>query len=182
MVKDREAWQPAGHGITKSWTLFSDWRTAALPRNGHASPERLAGRGFESFCSVVELGVESLLLSSLPWRVPLPSLYFGPAVLWNLLPSSHCTLSSVLPVLLLRKEELSWPSPRGGLWLQTLQAGFREVSLPLLGSVLRLHRGLRHEAFSALLPFPPDCQILPCWHGGGFWVGELPDPLPTELI
>ena len=24
-VKDREAWHAAGHGVTKSWTWFSDW-------------------------------------------------------------------------------------------------------------------------------------------------------------
>ena len=27
MVKDREAWHAAGHGITKSWTRLSNWTT-----------------------------------------------------------------------------------------------------------------------------------------------------------
>ena len=27
IVKDREAWQAAVHGVAKSWTRFSDWRT-----------------------------------------------------------------------------------------------------------------------------------------------------------
>ena len=26
MVKDREAWHTASHGVTKSWTQLSDWR------------------------------------------------------------------------------------------------------------------------------------------------------------
>ena len=173
-------WRTGKPGILKfmgsqSWTWLSDW-TTAMPRNGHVSSERLAGRGSESFCSEVALGMESLLLNSLPWRVLPPCLYSGPAMLWNFLPSLHCALSSVFPELLLHKEELSWPSPDGCLWLQTLQGGFREVSLLLLGSVLGLHRGLRHEAFSALLT--ARSSLVSVREGLGW---EFPDPLPTEL-
>ena len=28
IVKDREAWGPAVHGVAKSWTQLSDWKTA----------------------------------------------------------------------------------------------------------------------------------------------------------
>ena len=28
MVKDREAWRAAAHGVAKSWTQLSDWTTA----------------------------------------------------------------------------------------------------------------------------------------------------------
>ena len=27
MVKDKEAWHAAGHGVVKSWTGLSDWTT-----------------------------------------------------------------------------------------------------------------------------------------------------------
>ena len=30
MVKDREAWRAAGHGVTKSWTWLSDWTTTTI--------------------------------------------------------------------------------------------------------------------------------------------------------
>ena len=30
MVKDREGWRPAVHGVTKSWTGLSDWTTAKI--------------------------------------------------------------------------------------------------------------------------------------------------------
>ena len=30
MVKDREAWCAAGHGVTKSWTWLSDWTTTTI--------------------------------------------------------------------------------------------------------------------------------------------------------
>ena len=29
MVRDREAWRAAVHGVTKSWTQLGDWATAA---------------------------------------------------------------------------------------------------------------------------------------------------------
>ena len=35
IVKDREAWHAAVHGIAKSWTRHSDWTTT---RNGHCTP------------------------------------------------------------------------------------------------------------------------------------------------
>ena len=30
MVKDREVWRAAVHGVTKSWTLLSNWTTVSL--------------------------------------------------------------------------------------------------------------------------------------------------------
>ena len=30
LVKDREAWPTAVHGVTKSWTLLSDWTDLRL--------------------------------------------------------------------------------------------------------------------------------------------------------
>ena len=30
MVRDREAWRAAGHGVTKSQTCFSNWTTTTL--------------------------------------------------------------------------------------------------------------------------------------------------------
>ena len=30
MVKDREAWRAAGHGVTKSWTWLSNWTATAM--------------------------------------------------------------------------------------------------------------------------------------------------------
>ena len=30
MVKDREGWRPAVHGVTKSWMGLSDWTTAKI--------------------------------------------------------------------------------------------------------------------------------------------------------
>ena len=30
MVKDREAWRAAFHGVTKSWTQLSDWTTTSI--------------------------------------------------------------------------------------------------------------------------------------------------------
>ena len=30
MVKDREAWRAAVHGIAKSWTQLSDWTTTKI--------------------------------------------------------------------------------------------------------------------------------------------------------
>lgn len=49
-------------------------------------------------------------------------------------------------------------------------------ALLLLGSVLGLHRGLRHEAFSALLT--ARSSLVSVREGLGW---EFPDPLPTEL-
>ena len=34
IVKDREAWHAAVHGITKSWTWLSDWTTTNLNHEG----------------------------------------------------------------------------------------------------------------------------------------------------
>ena len=31
VVKGREAWRPAGHGVSKSWTQLSDWTTGYMP-------------------------------------------------------------------------------------------------------------------------------------------------------
>ena len=31
LVKDREAWRAAVHGVTESWTRLSDWTTATIP-------------------------------------------------------------------------------------------------------------------------------------------------------
>ena len=33
IVKDKEAWHAAVHGIAKSWTWISDWTTAAFREN-----------------------------------------------------------------------------------------------------------------------------------------------------
>ena len=32
IVKDREAWRAAVHGVTKSWTWLSDWTTIRAPQ------------------------------------------------------------------------------------------------------------------------------------------------------
>ena len=37
MVKDREAWQAAVHGVTKSWTELNDWSTTAPTNHSPAS-------------------------------------------------------------------------------------------------------------------------------------------------
>ena len=34
LVKDREAWRAAVHGVTKSWTWLSDWTITTIPARG----------------------------------------------------------------------------------------------------------------------------------------------------
>ena len=44
MVKDREAWRAAVHGVTKSWTrLLSDWNNTMAKLGGRA--QNILGRG-----------------------------------------------------------------------------------------------------------------------------------------
>ena len=43
IVKDREAWNAAVHGVTKSWTWLADWTTPALKVN--SLPSELPGKG-----------------------------------------------------------------------------------------------------------------------------------------
>ena len=38
VVKDREAWCAAGHGVAKSWRQLSDWTTAAAVKQGQYQP------------------------------------------------------------------------------------------------------------------------------------------------
>ena len=35
IVKDREAWRAAVHGVAKSWIWLTDWRTTAVPGSWH---------------------------------------------------------------------------------------------------------------------------------------------------
>ena len=43
MVKDREAWRAAVHGVTQSWTWLSDWTTT------------IALQSFQNMCSIAKL-------------------------------------------------------------------------------------------------------------------------------
>ena len=40
MVKDREAWCAAVHGVTKSWTWQGDWTAMTKGNVGYSFPER----------------------------------------------------------------------------------------------------------------------------------------------
>ena len=40
LVKDREAWRAAVHGVTKSWTWLSNWAEAKLPECSHFWPDQ----------------------------------------------------------------------------------------------------------------------------------------------
>ena len=40
MVKDREAWHAAIHGVTKSWTRLSDWTTEHASKSNAQNPSR----------------------------------------------------------------------------------------------------------------------------------------------
>ena len=41
IVKDREAWYAAVHGVAKSWTQLSDWTTATLEETPEMGPSSL---------------------------------------------------------------------------------------------------------------------------------------------
>ena len=53
IVKDREAWHAAVHGVTKSWTKLSDWtitkdrKTAALKGQDYIASAEQAEQGFK---------------------------------------------------------------------------------------------------------------------------------------
>ena len=50
IVKDREAWCAAVHGVTKSWTRLSDWkRTATREQIGEPGVQVVPGRA-NRFC------------------------------------------------------------------------------------------------------------------------------------
>ena len=44
IVKDREAWHAAFHGVTKSWTQLRDWKTTST---AHLFPEKIWGKGLK---------------------------------------------------------------------------------------------------------------------------------------
>ena len=40
LVMDREAWHPAAHGVTKSWTRLSDWTELMLSEHSELKLEK----------------------------------------------------------------------------------------------------------------------------------------------
>ena len=56
IVKDREAWHAAVHGVTKSWTLLSDWTTQVFKLNNHLNACVLADIILDAGDTKVEIG------------------------------------------------------------------------------------------------------------------------------
>ena len=56
MVKDREAWHAAGHGVTKSWIQLSDWTTNWYTAHG------IIGPSWMTVTQPVSLAVKKLLV------------------------------------------------------------------------------------------------------------------------
>ena len=50
MVKDREAWHAAVHGVTKSWTQLTDWTTKKIIAWQAREPQETEKRGIHSNC------------------------------------------------------------------------------------------------------------------------------------
>ena len=55
MVKDREAWSAAAHGVTKTWTGLSDWTTTSFDSEVHALATTL--QNFVSWGCYINQGV-----------------------------------------------------------------------------------------------------------------------------
>ena len=62
MVKDREAWHAAGHGVAKSWIQLSDGTINWYTAHGITGPSILAGPGWQSPSSSVSVAVKKLLV------------------------------------------------------------------------------------------------------------------------
>ena len=57
MVKDREAWRAAVHGVSKSWTQLSD--STATASNGDFTDQKHPGQDTVNFCTVIQSSVFS---------------------------------------------------------------------------------------------------------------------------
>ena len=71
MVKNREAWRAAVHGVAKSWTQLSDWTigNCAEHRKRKHSKGKQKGKVHTTFCSRRKLDVEYLKLEVSKTRV-----------------------------------------------------------------------------------------------------------------
>ena len=69
IVKDREAWRAAGHGVTKSWTRLSDWTTVSTWSSAMF-------RFFSHFLYPIILKYLFWLFPSLSWAIFLERLHF----------------------------------------------------------------------------------------------------------
>ena len=66
IVKDREGWCAAVHGVTKSWTQLNDWTTTTLvfwASQGSASGKKLAFQ-----CKILNRREFDPWVGKLPWR------------------------------------------------------------------------------------------------------------------
>ena len=107
MVKDREAWSTAIHGVTKSWTQLSDWTTTSwkTPRFGSHVQESA------SLHPSLPVSPTNHWSSSLPWTFCLldqqqlspthPSVVVGVLAHWHLISSPPISWSPASPAQLL---------------------------------------------------------------------------------
>ena len=51
MVRDREAWRPAGHGVAKNWTRLSDWTITTMELQASAAGKAWRTSGLQHFTS-----------------------------------------------------------------------------------------------------------------------------------
>ena len=76
MVKDRASWRAAGHGVTKSQTGLSNWRTATRPGwvrkscSRSNSVQRPCGRGY--ICRSEDFRRSSMVRAERAWREVMP--------------------------------------------------------------------------------------------------------------
>ena len=91
MVKDREAWHAAVHGVKKSRTWLSDWTTTTKKQTGYtvkeANVKKLRASAFDlHFWNKCE-GSKSTSTEGAEWKSPQPAC-----------PSHHLSMATRLPV------------------------------------------------------------------------------------